>query len=45
MPVVTLSTNDNAKLLTQLKSSFKSTINWNKYQSKVTIEQPNSYLD
>ena len=45
VPVVTLSTNDNAKLLTQLKSSFKSTINWNKYQSKVTIEQPNSYLD
>ena len=45
VPVVTLSTNDNAKLLTQLKSSFKSTMNWNKYQSKVTIEQPNSYLD
>ena len=45
VPVVTLSTNDNAKLLTQLKSSFKSTMNWNKYQSQVTIEQPNSYLD
>ena len=45
VPVVTLSTNDNAKLLTQLKSSFKSTMNWNKYQSEVTIEQPNSYLD
>ena len=27
--VVTLSTQDNAKLLQQLKSSFKRTINWN----------------
>ena len=33
VPVVTLSTQDNPKLLQQLKSSFKSTINWNKYQS------------
>ena len=29
----------------QLKSSFKITINWNKYQSKVTIQQQNLYLD
>ena len=34
VPVVTLSTQDNAKLLTQLKSSFKKTISWNKYLSK-----------
>ena len=34
VPVVNLSTQDNAKLLEQLKSSFKRTINWNKYQSK-----------
>ena len=34
VPVVTLSTQDNAKLLEQLKSSFKITINWNKYESK-----------
>ena len=34
VPVVTLSTQDNAKLLEQLKSGFKRTINWNKYQSK-----------
>ena len=34
-PIVTLSTQDNAELLAQLKSSFKRTINWNKYQSKV----------
>ena len=33
VPVVTLSTQDNAKLLQQLKSGFKRTINWDKYQS------------
>ena len=32
--VVTLSTQDNAKLLQQLKSGFKRTINWNKYESE-----------
>ena len=31
VPVVTLSTQDNAKLLPQLKSSFKRIISWNKY--------------
>ena len=30
VPVVTLSTEDNAKLLPQLKLSFKRRINWNK---------------
>ena len=34
VPVVTLSHQDNARLLQQLKSGFKRTINWNKYQSK-----------
>ena len=34
VPVVTLSTQDNAKLLPQLKSCFKRTISWNKYLSK-----------
>ena len=43
--VVTLSTQDNAKLLEQLRSAFKRTINWNKYQSKVSTERPNQYLD
>ena len=33
VPKVTLSTQDNAKLLQQVKSAFKRTINWNKYQS------------
>ena len=35
VPIVTLSTQDKAKLLQQLKLGFKRTINWNKYQSKV----------
>ena len=43
--VVTLSTQDNAKLLQQLIWCFKRTINWNKYQSKVPILAPNPYLD
>ena len=34
VPVVTLSTQDNTKLLQQLKSGFKRVINWNKYLSK-----------
>ena len=40
-PVVTLSTQDNAKLLEQLKSGFKRTVNWNKYQPKVSPERQN----
>ena len=34
VPVVTVSTQDNVKLLQQLKSGFRLMINWNKYQSK-----------
>ena len=45
VPVVTLSFQDNAKLLEQLKSGFKRTINWNKYEPKVTSEQQDHYLD
>ena len=37
VPVVTLSTQDNAKLLPQLKSGFKITICWNKYLSKTEL--------
>ena len=36
--VVTLLTQDSAKLLQQLKSEFKCKNNWNKYQSKSTTE-------
>ena len=43
--VVTLSTRDNTKLLEQLKSGFKRTINWNKYEPRLTVEQHNQYLD
>ena len=43
--VVTLSTQDNARLLQQSKFSFKRTINWNKYQSKISSEDQNQYLD
>ena len=34
VPFVTLSTEDNIKLLKQLEFGFKKTIDWNKYQSK-----------
>ena len=44
VPVVTLSTEDNAKLLQQSKSDVKRTINWNKYQPKVSTERQNQYL-
>ena len=46
-PVLFLSTKENAKLLQQLKSGFKSVINWNKYLSKpeLLIRIPNlNYL-
>ena len=33
MLLLILSTQDNAKLLQQLKSGFKRIINWNKYES------------
>ena len=45
VPVVTLSTYDNAKLLEQLKSGFKRTTNRNKYQSNISAERQNQYLD
>ena len=45
VPVVTLSTQDNSKLLPQLKSGFKRTINWNKYLSKPEFLAKNSDLN
>ena len=45
VPVVTLSTEDDARLLQQLKLGFKRTISWNKYQSKKSTEVQNRYLD
>ena len=45
VPVVILSTQDNVKLLKQLESCLQRLINWNKYQSKVTQQAQNRYLD
>ena len=44
IPVATLSTQDNTKLLKVFKSGFKRKINWNKYQSKFSTERQNQYL-
>ena len=45
VPVVTLSTQDNAKLLPQFKSGFKRIINWNKYLSKPELLAQNPNLN
>ena len=45
VPIITLSAQDNAKLLQQLKSGFKRVINWNKYLSKPEILAQNPYLN
>ena len=47
VPVVVLSTQDNIKLAKQLESGFKRTIaiDWNKYLSKTSSKERNSFLD
>ena len=45
VPVVTLSTQVNAKLLQQLKSGFKRIFNWNKYLSKPELLEQNPNLN
>ena len=45
VPVVTLSTQENTKLLQQLKSGFKRVINWNKYVSKPELLAQNPNLN
>ena len=40
-----ISTQENIKLLKQIESSFKRTINWNKYLSQTTNQAQNIYLD
>ena len=45
VPVVTLSTQDNSKLLLQLKSGFKRVISWNKYLSKPELLRQNPNLN
>ena len=44
-PVVTLPTQDNAKLLSQLRSGVKRTINWNKYLPKLELLAQNTNLN
>ena len=43
VPVVTSATQDNTKLFQQLKSRFKRTINWEKYQSDPKRYAQNRY--
>ena len=45
VPVVTLSKENNIKLLEKLKSGFKKTIRWNKYRSKMTTQNNNNNLN
>ena len=45
VPVVALSTQDNSKLLQQLKSGFKRIVNWNEYLSKPELLAQNPNLN
>ena len=45
VPVVSLSKENDIKLLEQLKSGFKRTIKWNKYRSQMTIQPQNNNLN
>ena len=45
VPVVTLSKENDIKLLEQLKSRFKRTIKWSKYRSQITIQPKNNNLN
>ena len=44
VPAITLSTENDKKLLEQLKLGFKRTIKWNRYRSQITIQSQNNYL-
>ena len=45
VPVVTLSTKNDTKLLEQLKSGFRITVKWNKYKSQKTVQNNNNNLN
>ena len=45
IPVVTLSKDDEIKLLTNLRSGFKREIEWNKYRSQTPMEATNNNLN
>ena len=45
VPVVTLSTNDDNNFLEKLKSGFKRTIKWNKYESEMTNQTKTNHCN
>ena len=45
VPVVTLSKENDIKLLEQLKTGFKRTIKWNKYRSQMTTQNNSNNLN
>ena len=45
VPVVTLSAEDDNKLLEQLKTGFKRTIKWNKHRSEISNQTKNNNLN
>ena len=45
VPVVTLSKENDTKLLEQLKTRFKKTRKWNKYRSQMTVQPRNNNLN
>ena len=45
IPVVTLSKDDEIKLLTNLKSGYTREIEWNKYRSQMSTEEENNNLN
>ena len=45
VPVVTLSKQNDEKLLQQPKSEFKRTVKWNKYRSQMTVQSNNNNLN
>ena len=45
VPVVTLSIENDKKLLEQLKSGFKRIVKWNKYKSQTTVQSNNNNLN
>ena len=45
VPVVTLSKENETKLLQQLKTGFKRTIKWNKYKSQMIVQPQNNNLN
>ena len=45
VPTVTLSTENDKRLLEQLRTGFKRTIKWNKYRSEMTNQTKTNYLN